>query len=52
MVRSLLNDIDSGLAEAIEACRVVTLKGRTSSPVAILFIDCAREVAKPLISHR
>jgi DNA-binding transcriptional LysR family regulator len=27
---------------------VVTLKNRTISPVAQLFIDCAREVAKPL----
>jgi DNA-binding transcriptional LysR family regulator len=27
---------------------VITLKNRTLSPVAQLFIDCAREVAKPL----
>jgi hypothetical protein len=27
---------------------IVTLKNRTLSPVAQLFIDCAREVAKPL----
>ena len=27
---------------------IVTLKNRTLSPVAKLFIDCAREVAKPL----
>lgn len=27
---------------------IVTLKGRTVSPVARLFIDCARELAKPL----
>jgi DNA-binding transcriptional LysR family regulator len=27
---------------------IVTLKNRTLSPVAQLFIDCAHEVAKPL----
>jgi DNA-binding transcriptional LysR family regulator len=27
---------------------IVTLKNRALSPVARLFIDCAREVAKPL----
>ena len=30
---------------------IVTLKNRTLSPVARLFIDTAREVAKPLV-HR
>jgi DNA-binding transcriptional LysR family regulator len=30
----------------------VTLKGRQLSPVAQLFIECAREVAKPLAKHR
>jgi DNA-binding transcriptional LysR family regulator len=28
---------------------IVTLKGRSLSPVAQLFIECAREVAKPLV---
>jgi hypothetical protein len=27
---------------------IMTLKNRTLSPLARLFIDCAREVAKPL----
>jgi hypothetical protein len=31
---------------------VVTLKTRTLSPVAQLFIDCAREVAKPLAKQK
>lgn len=31
---------------------IVTLKQRTLSPVAQLFIDCAREVAKPLANTR
>jgi DNA-binding transcriptional LysR family regulator len=30
------------------AVAIITLKNRTVSPVAQLFIDCAREVAKPL----
>ena len=31
---------------------IVTLKNRTLSPVAQLFIDCAREVAKPLARRK
>jgi DNA-binding transcriptional LysR family regulator len=31
---------------------IVTLKDRTLSPVAKLFIDCAREVAKPLAKRK
>ena len=31
---------------------IVTLKNRTLSPVAQLFIDCARDVAKPLAKTR
>jgi hypothetical protein len=30
----------------------MTLKNRALSPVAQLFIECAREVAKPLANHR
>jgi DNA-binding transcriptional LysR family regulator len=33
------------------AVAIVTLKNRTISPVAQLFIDCAREVARPLASR-
>jgi DNA-binding transcriptional LysR family regulator len=32
--------------------RVITLKGRTLSPVARLFIECAREVAEPLAKRK
>jgi DNA-binding transcriptional LysR family regulator len=32
--------------------RLITLKGRTLSPVARLFIECAREVAKPLAKRK
>jgi DNA-binding transcriptional LysR family regulator len=31
---------------------IITLKGRMISPVMQLFIDCAREVAKPLASKK
>ena len=31
---------------------IVTLKNRTLSPVARLFMECAREVAKPLAKRR
>jgi DNA-binding transcriptional LysR family regulator len=31
---------------------IITLKNRTLSPVAQLFIEHAREVAKPLAKHR
>jgi DNA-binding transcriptional LysR family regulator len=33
------------------AVAIVTLKNRTISPVAQLFIDCAREVARPLVKR-
>jgi DNA-binding transcriptional LysR family regulator len=31
---------------------IVTLKGRTPSPAAQLFVNCAREVAKPLVARK
>jgi DNA-binding transcriptional LysR family regulator len=31
---------------------IVTLKGRMINPVAQLFIDCARDVAKRLAPHK
>jgi DNA-binding transcriptional LysR family regulator len=31
---------------------IITLKNRTLSPLAQLFIECAREVAKPLVERR
>jgi DNA-binding transcriptional LysR family regulator len=31
---------------------IITLKNRTLTPVAQLFIDCAREVAKPMAKPR
>jgi hypothetical protein len=30
----------------------MTLKNRTLTPVVKLFIDCAREVAKPLVDKK
>ena len=40
------------LSIPISSTSVVTLKDRTLSPVAQLFIDCAREVTKPLADSR
>jgi hypothetical protein len=40
------------LATMAGAFGIVTLKNRTLTPVAQLFIDCAREVAKPLAMPR
>jgi hypothetical protein len=31
---------------------IITIKHRTLSPVAQLFIECAREMAKPLVTDR
>jgi hypothetical protein len=31
---------------------IMTLKNRTISPVARLFIECARELAKPMAKQR
>jgi len=31
---------------------IITLKNRTPTPVAQLFIECAREVVKPLLKHK
>jgi DNA-binding transcriptional LysR family regulator len=41
-----------GLPTAPFPIDVITLKTRTLSPVAQLFIDCAREVAKPLSKQK
>jgi DNA-binding transcriptional LysR family regulator len=40
------------LATKAGAVGISTLKNRTLSPVAQLFIDCAREVAKPMAMRR
>jgi DNA-binding transcriptional LysR family regulator len=40
------------LASAHRSVGIVTLKNRTLTPVAQLFIDCAREVAKPMAMPR
>jgi hypothetical protein len=31
---------------------IVTLKKRTITPLAQLFVDCARQIAKPLEQHQ
>jgi DNA-binding transcriptional LysR family regulator len=40
------------LPESPLSIGIMTLKNRTTSPVAQLFIDCAREVAKPLTKRK
>jgi DNA-binding transcriptional LysR family regulator len=40
------------LATASYSLGIITLKNRTLTPVAQLFIDCAREVAKPLLAGK
>jgi len=40
------------LATKFGAVGILTLKNRTLTPVAQLFIDCAREVAKPIAMSR
>ena len=40
------------LATASHSLGIITLKNRTLTPVAQLFIDCAREVAKPLAAGK
>jgi DNA-binding transcriptional LysR family regulator len=37
--------------QATESVGLITLRNRTMSPVAQLFIDCVREVAKPLAEY-
>jgi hypothetical protein len=36
----------------VDTGRLVTLKSRTNSPVAQLFIECVRELAKPLANKK
>jgi DNA-binding transcriptional LysR family regulator len=52
--RFALKKLPIELPVAPFAVAIVALKNRTISPVAQLFIDCAREVAKPLMrqAHR
>jgi hypothetical protein len=40
------------LASAHTPVGIVTLKNRTLTPVAQLFLDCVREVAKPMAMAR
>jgi hypothetical protein len=34
------------------ATDIITVRNRTLNPLAALFIDCAREVAKPLTKRK
>src|SRR5260370_658932 len=50
--RSELKILPVELPTALRPNGIVTLKNRALSPVAKLFIDCAREVAKPLARRK
>jgi DNA-binding transcriptional LysR family regulator len=50
--RSELKILPVELPTARRPNGIVTLKNRALSPVAKLFIDCAREVAKPLLKRK
>jgi len=50
--RSLLKILPIELPRWQLPISIITLKNRTLSPIAQLFIDCAREVAKPLATAR
>ena len=47
-----LKQLDVGFAGIPRPVGVMTLKNRTLSPLAQLFIDCAHEMAKPLAKHQ
>jgi DNA-binding transcriptional LysR family regulator len=45
--RGVLNVLPCALPPSVQPVAVTTLKNRTLSPTAKLFIECAREVARP-----
>ena len=47
-----IKSLSVDLAAVRQQAAVLTMKDRTITPAAKLFIDCAREVAKPLIKTR
>jgi DNA-binding transcriptional LysR family regulator len=48
-IRKLIKALPVSLPSQHRNVAIITLKGRSLSPVAQLFIECAREVAKPLV---
>jgi DNA-binding transcriptional LysR family regulator len=51
-LRSAVKVLDIDLPIRPRPVAIVTLRRRTLSPVAQLFIECAREMAKPLVTNR
>jgi hypothetical protein len=47
-----LKVLPAKLAVSAPPISVITLKGRTLSPVAQLFLDFARKVVKPLVDEK
>ena len=52
IVRPFLSELNVKLPIVNGPIGILTLKRRTLSPVAQLFIDCAHEAAEPLVRHR
>jgi DNA-binding transcriptional LysR family regulator len=51
-LRSAVKVLALGLPIQPRPVAIITIKHRTLSPVAQLFIECAREMAKPLVTDR
>jgi DNA-binding transcriptional LysR family regulator len=51
-LRGAIKALPIELASSHPPAGIVTLKNRTLTPVAQLFIDCARQVAKPMAMPR
>lgn len=51
-IRASIKAVPVSLPDQYRNVAIVTLKGRSLSPVAQLFIECAREVAKPLAKKK
>jgi DNA-binding transcriptional LysR family regulator len=52
VLRGAIKALPVALPDQYRNVAIVTLKGRSLSPVAQLFIECAREVAKPLAKKK
>jgi DNA-binding transcriptional LysR family regulator len=48
---ALIRKLPVDLPTTLRQIGIITLKNRTLSPLAQLFIDCAREIAKPLVNR-
>jgi DNA-binding transcriptional LysR family regulator len=49
---ALIRKLPVDLPTTLRQIGIITLKNRTLSPLAQLFIDCAREIARPLVNKK